>query len=148
MASHLVELADAIKTHVTGGAPYVIDPIVVERRWLPYLERTSIGTTTKLVVVPNASTQRQLTRSQTGYSLVVDVFVQKAVNWESTEPDATCELAEQVTARLLLLKDVIVTGQQMIGRVGVTFEPLVVGEHMIEYRLWTSRITTTWFMGV
>ena len=147
MASYVVTVADAIKTHINAGAPYSITPISLERRWLPYFERVAIGTATKVVVVPNNATQSLLTRSQRQIDIVVDVFVQKAINWETlAEADAMCVLAEQINDRIHALPSVAF-GSNKVSRGQVTFEPLVVGEHMTEFRLWTSRTTSIWVMG-
>lgn len=142
MASYIVTVATGIKTHLEGGS-YTTTP-TFERRWLPYLDRVAIGTATKVVVVPNGTTQEQLSRGQRLHEIVIDAFVQKAIDWETnSEADAVSELAEQINERMHVLPSVAF-GSNVVNRARVTFEPFLVGEHLTEYRIFTSRVTSVW----
>lgn len=146
MASYLVTVAEGIKTHLAAGGPYVITPDF-ERLWVPYFERLDIGTDTKVVVVPNGATQQQLTREKRRNDIIIDVYVQKAVDWQVVaEGDLVSELAEQINERVQTLASVAF-GSEQVGRVGVTFEPFVVTEHLLEFRVFTSRITSRWLLA-
>jgi hypothetical protein len=143
VASLLRSIAADVLTLVDAGVPYSIDPVTTERRYMPYFVRRDLGNTTHIVVVGNSSTQARDSRSEFEHVITVDVFIQSATDWNDLEAvDCLTDLSEEVF-EAVVGRAVEVDGIAFIQS-ATTFEPQIVGEHLIEERIFTSRITTTW----
>ena len=136
--SKLVDIAESLRTSLAGaGIMFDSQAVTVERKWLPYLRRESIGDQPRIVVVPNNHTREAATRGK-GRSIVeVDVFVQADVDWEdNADADAVSDLAEDVADEIQGLSSIVTEGVNA-SLLEPTFDPAVVGEHLAELRIFT-----------
>lgn len=155
--SKIVDIADSIVTALNAATfVYSDSPINIEKRWLPYMERQEVGDgpaasdrIAQVVVVPNNQVVvERLTRTSSKHEIQVDVFVQRASDWSiSTDVDATVNFAEEVFVvadAIALLTTEGINANQLFSN----YEPFIAGDHLLEYKIFTSRITTRWSLVI
>ena len=153
--SRIVDIADAIETKLNAATfTYSASTIVIQRSWLPYINRATIGDgvnasdkTARISVVPNQEVvQEKTTRSSATHEFQVDLFVQRAIDWtDNAMVDETVDLAEEVFSEIASEANIDV-GSITAKQLFTNFEPVVVAEHLLDDRLYTARVLTRWWM--
>lgn len=135
----LIRLADAVTSHLNGGA--FSRPLQAVRRYQPVFELPDLQEL-QVSVVPKSIAVLAGDRSTQVFEAVVDVGIQKQV-----APEALAEL----DALLALVGEVLdaLRGQRLpefpeAAWVGITNEPVFAPEHLQQKRVFTSVVSVTY----
>lgn len=147
MGSLLTEIAASLKTHLEAGQySFASYELAIERKVIPYFERAELGSLKRIVVTPGTSNQLLVARTnltipyRQQYNLTEDINIQAAVDYNDLETtDGLAVLADEVMTQASSHQPGIV-GQVQVTMIGVKYEPVLVVEDLIQYRIFNSRM--------
>ena len=135
----IVDIAEGVKDELNGGS--FSQPFTAQRKYQPVFDLQDMKTL-HVTVVPKDIEMQLATRNTSQFDCRVDVAVQKKLaSGDLAELDELMHLVEEIAT--FLCRRVLVSAPQAVW-IKTVNEPIYAGEHMEQFRQFTSILTLTY----
>ena len=135
----IIDIAEAVKDELNGGT--FSQPFTAQRYYQPVFDLQNMKTL-HVTVVPKDIEMQLATRNTSQFDCRVDVAVQKKLTaGDLAELDELMSLVEEIAT--FLCKRKLALAPQVVW-IKTVNEPIYAGEHMQEFRQFTSILTLTY----
>jgi hypothetical protein len=140
VSSTVIEVADAVTLLLNGGPPFT-EPFLAKRAFRSVKDLENLAALT-VTVVPRDNEISTVHRGADAFECAVDVAVQQKVDTDDSDAlDALMGLVEEIIDRLRTMG---LPSMPAAIWVSIENKPVFAPEHLVEHRVFTSLLTSTY----